>query len=130
MQQDNYEVITFANIDDVDFEGIWGGKTYIVKAKEIKMFPKFLADHFAKQLAVKICIKKAKSWDNESPDLKDLIGEILAPAKVEIGEVKIEEKPQEVEEFADIKEETFVCPTCSKEAGSKAGLMAHMRSHK
>jgi rubrerythrin len=140
METDNYEVISFANIDDGDFVGMWGGKTYPVKAREIKMYPKFLADHFAKQLAVKMCIKTGKSWDNESPELAAFIGKILSPlVEKTVSPVAVVEEVAE-EEFPEIKEvnepkehidnELYVCSECGKSAANKAGLMAHMRSHK
>jgi hypothetical protein len=128
----NYEVVTFSNIDTDDFKGMWGGKEYLVKGKEVKMFPAFLANHFAKQLAVKVCIKTGKSWDNESPELAAIIGRVLSPiaqanpsVATPVAEVVKEPEFPEIEQ-----EEVFTCETCGKTAASKAGLSAHMRSHK
>lgn len=44
-------------------------------------------------------------------------------------EVEVPEVEEVNEEVAEVLEELFICEECGKEAKSKAGLAAHMRSH-
>ena len=113
METDNYEVVTFINIDDEDFAGLFGGKQYPVKKNEVKQFPRFLADHFAKQLGVKILIKQKKDWGNESPELVSMIARILARpvatdvvAPMVVAQEIATEFPEIEEEIEEEKEET------------------------
>lgn len=141
--KNNYEVVNFYNIDSVEFRGMWGGEEYVIAPKERKQFVKFLSEHFAKQLAIKILMRNGQEWGDESPTLKDTMGQILGsvePVKAPTKEpMPIEPKETEdipaTEEFPDVPKEAesekeFVCETCGKSFGRAAALGTHKRVHK
>ena len=49
-----YNTTNFTNIDGEDFVGVWVGEDYLIKAGEIRYFPSFLSEHFAKHLTDKL----------------------------------------------------------------------------
>lgn len=136
----NYDVVTFTNISDTSFTGMFGGKERTFEPHSVTQLPRFLADHFAKHLAVKVLIAKGKEWGNDSKDLQDTVGMILGT--IAVAPVQ-QEQPQPVAkepEFADLKEEEAPepkpgegvgCPTCGKVYKTEAAMKAHVtRSHK
>jgi hypothetical protein len=156
----NYEVVNFYNVGDTEFRGMWGGEEYVIAPKERKQMVKFMAEHFAGQLATKILMKDGKDWGNDSPARQELIAKILGivveipiPTPViyaSTAEVKIESQTEP--EFIDIPVETpkeeiiqepplqetqeipkakvYTCGVCSKSFSHPLALAGHKRSHK
>ena len=100
LERASLEVINFTNINEEDFEGMWGGVPEIIEVGETKPFPRFLALHYTKHLVNKILIRRGESWTAQSlrePLEKECLGEEAtlienkgtAPAPV--GEKKSEE---------------------------------------
>ena len=82
-------VVNFTNIDNDDYEGMWGGEITVIKAGQTKQFPKFLAEHYCKHLVNKMLIKGGQDWSNEIAR-KPLEERILGVVAVE---------PEEAPEF-------------------------------
>jgi len=93
--QTGLEIVNFTNISGADFEGMWGGQPYLVKAGETKQFARWMAEHFAKHLVDKILIKSGKDFGKDSLERKPLEDRILGKVAVPV-EVKKEEVPSEV----------------------------------
>jgi hypothetical protein len=93
--QTGFEIVNFTNISGADFEGMWGGQPYLVKAGETKQFARWMAEHFAKHLIDKILIKSGKDFGKDSLERKPLEDKILGKVAVQV-EVKKEEAPPEV----------------------------------
>ena len=149
--QKQLEVVNFNNIDNEDFNGMWGGVqggTYFVPAKTVKKFPRFLADHFKKALAVKILMKENKDFGNDSPLLADKMAQIVTEDP-ELPSVVMPEEPKKKPEFEEVKylptepvkapelpvepvieAKGYVCSTCQKTFKNALGLAGHSRSHK
>ena len=131
------DVVNFTNIDNENYEGMWGGETTVIKAGETRPFPKFLAEHYCKHLVNKILIRGGRDWSDQvarEPLEKKILGQ---SAKVE----PVFEKPVQKEEvFAEVPKEEpkvepiealkLVCDVCGKVAKSNAGLAVHKKSHK
>jgi hypothetical protein len=133
-EQNQYDIVVFNNVDSEDFNGMWGGVeggTYFVPAKTTKQFPRFLADHFAKALAVRILAREGKDFANDSPFLKEKMGEILqASIKVNPVTETITAEPKEEVEFPEVAEEIAeasqtLCSYCGKVYKTEAALKAH-----
>ena len=79
---EDLSVRNFTNIDSEDFEGMWGGVAYPVKAGKTTQFPGFMVDHFAGQLAKKILLRQGGNFmdDVKTPRL---IAEIKGEVEVE-----------------------------------------------
>jgi hypothetical protein len=95
---DELNVVNFTNIDNQDYEGLWGGEITIIKAGQTKQFPKFLAEHYCKHLVNKILIRGGQDWSNQiarDPLEKKILGSVSVEVE-ETETVKVE------------KEETFV----------------------
>lgn len=116
LEEESLMIATFTNTDDDDFEGMWGGKAKEIKSGETIMVPRFLAEHYAKQLADKILLRK----DNLGDELgrKKIYGECLSEPKTvvapkeEVAEAKVEEfseleeTPEEVPEVKPVRRRT------------------------
>ena len=101
---DNFTVLNFTNIDEEDFEGMYGGKTELIRRGQTKAFPAKIAKHFAEQLVYKILVKKGKE-PYIDPERQELIDEILGKPKA----VEETSAPKEAieEAVAEEKEEEF-----------------------
>jgi len=133
-------VVNFTNIDNQDFEGMWGGQIEIIKAGQTRQFPKFLAEHYCKHLVNKMLIRQNQDWSavNLREELeKKILGEAKAesvvaekgddrPVFVKGGQIEQEfaEKPKEVAEINPLK-----CPKCDFVGKTKAGLKIHIGRH-
>jgi len=97
---------TFTNTDEDDFEGMFHGERYIIKAGETRIFSERLARHLAKHFAYKMAVKggidKITEGDQGRIAAEAVGSADLPPVPAKAEEPKIEEKPKE-EEFADIK---------------------------
>lgn len=58
MARHEQDLLFVENPTDEDFTVIWGGRPYTVKPNQKQIFPRFVAEHFAKHLADKILLKK------------------------------------------------------------------------
>jgi len=100
----------FTNIDEEDFEGMYGGEVIPLRRGETKAFTGRIAKHLAGQLAYKILLRQKKEphTDSSRPGLIDkMLGEVVAPPPLPIEPVEAPEKEAEKEEeFPEIKEET------------------------
>jgi len=138
----NYDVVSFTNISDKDFVGMFGGKERKFEAHSVTQLPRFLAKHFAYHLATRTLMASGKEWGNESKELKDMLGVILGSAAVKPVEVAsvpetVAAQAQSPVEFEDLKEETvpeaegFACVNCNKTFKTESALKAHgTRFHK
>ena len=96
---EQHEIKDLTNIDNQDFVGVYGSKEHsAVKAGDTASFPSFLVDHFAKQLAKKILIKKGEDFSDVGR-LEELIKQIK-------GDIAVEEKPEESPKKDGVEEET------------------------
>jgi hypothetical protein len=120
----NYDVVNFTNIDGEKFVGIYGGKEKEFAPHSVSMLPRFLATHYAKQLATKILMAQDKDWGNDSADRAQAEARILAEAEKQ-ADVQ-EQAPQEAkeEEFAELKQ-GFTCDVCQREFKTEPALKAH-----
>lgn len=140
---EDYNVINFTNIYKDDFEGIHHQIKYPVKSGETKPFPKFLADHLANQLAIKILLETEKDWGNAQAKLeltKQILGEIAVKVSVPIIETakpnpiteqKSDEPFPEAPKDEVKTEEGFKCDVCGKVIKTEQALKMHRgRFHK
>lgn len=95
---DELSVVNFTNIDNQDYDGMWGGEITVIKSGQTKQFPKFLAEHYCKHLTNKMLIKGGQDWSNEI--LRKPLEERIMGA--------VEVKTESVEAIKEVKEETFV----------------------
>jgi hypothetical protein len=114
-------VKNFTNIDDEDFEGMWGGEKYPVKAGETKQFPGFLVDHFAGQLAKKILLRQGADNFMDPLKTKPLIKQMKGEIEVEVLEEEPEAKPKAKakSKAAPKKEKAFPKKPKAKKRGKK-----------
>jgi hypothetical protein len=136
----NYDVVTFTNISDTLFAGIYGGKETVFTPHSVTQLPRFLANHYAGQLAVKILMGQQKDWGNDSSERTRVIGEILGTKAATVVSDKVNEKVEAVvKEFEDLEEvkETdevkagVLCPDCGKLFKTEPAMKAHVtRTHK
>ena len=105
-------VVNFTNIDHEDYEGMWGGEVTVIKARETKQFPKFLAEHFCKHLVNKMLIRGGQDWsagDLRKPLEDKILGTVSAVAEEEVKpekeEIVFEETPKEEAPKEEVKEE-------------------------
>ena len=63
---DPFKVLTFENITNEEFQGVWNGKTRVFKAHEKAQLTEYLAEHYAKQLIDKMI---GQEFDNAGKDL-------------------------------------------------------------
>jgi hypothetical protein len=134
------EVINFTNIDGKDYEGMWGGIPYLIKARETKQFPRYLAEHFAKHLAIKLLLREAKDFGEDNLErieyVKQILGQVVTEAEVAKEEVPEEPTFEGVKDEEEVKvptvvaNQTFKCEVCGKEFTRKIALAGHMRAHK
>ncbi len=80
------------------FKFTWDGEEYEIKAKDIALFPPFLAEHAAKHLANQILWNKKKEIDD--PLRPKILEDIFSHTEWEIVDLTGKEKKEE-----DIKEE-------------------------
>lgn len=135
----------FTNIDNEDFVQTWDGKEYIVKAGETGLFPKYLVNRMAANLARKIYKRQAYAsfkgteWEKGNAAIRfvnpveetKLMRKIVA---ANFPEEKIEEPVMPTNETVVDKTQvvlppqpTFKCEKCEFIAKSNAGLLAHAR---
>jgi len=93
----NLSVVNFTNVDNHDFEGMWGGQTTLIKAGETRQFPKFLAEHYCKHLVDRILLRGGLVW-TDAALRKPYEDKILGKVVVEAKEVKVVEKAPVVEQ--------------------------------
>ena len=115
------KAILFNNYTDEDFTHNFDGSPWTFKAGEQTRLQEGIAYIMAKHLVDREMMKDKVALSDGSRR-----GYL---AKVLIEEDIIEEESPEKLEKAMLNEK-FVCEVCGKEAKSKAGLAAHMRSHK
>ncbi len=156
--EEQSEVVNFTNIDKEDYEGMWNGRTKVIRAGETIQLAKFLALHYAKHLVNKIIMRESggqADWNDVSirkPFLDRILGEPPAPVQTPVPVIPQEQPvaqeiiPAQTEEFAELKEKTepivtgdvppmigvpkvFVCDVCGKEFKAKIGMLGHRRSH-
>ena len=139
----------FTNIDTEDFSQFWDGKEYIVKAGETGLYPKYLVNRMASNLARKIYKRQAyasfKGTDYEkgnasirfvNPEEEVKLMKLTVAAN--FPEVKQEQPIMPTAETVIDKKlvemppkPIFKCEKCEFTAKSKAGLLAHdRRKHK
>ncbi len=136
-QLDENEVILFTNIDEEDYEAMWGGKTKIIQAGKTESFPRFLANHYAKHLINKILIKKGKDF-GDSLAREPLLAKILEqpsqvvsvlenqnaiPTEPEFPKIPKEPEAKSVEEVK--LAENLKCDICGKVVKNEIGLRLH-----
>jgi len=123
------EVKQFVNTNDEDFEGMYGGRPYVVKKGKALLLPEYLAIHLSKQLSYKTLMKKASAVEQESIERGDKnvkspsvsqaeideyakgMVKYVAPEPVEVAKKEIKEEAEakvgEIEkEFEDLKKKT------------------------
>ncbi len=110
MVEDN-EVVNFTNIDTEDFVGKYTGQETIIKARQTKLLPGYLAKHFSKHLIDKILLKEGKTWTDEGfrkPLEKSILGEVTTAPEIEpIPElVEVSDIRQTEPEFSELPKET------------------------
>lgn len=101
-----FDIINFTNIDDEDYEGMWGGEVKVIKAGETTQFPAFLADHYAKHLVDKILLRQGVSDYSDvqlrKPLLEKILGNVYKKAEQEaVKQNEVQAEP----EFVDIPKE-------------------------
>ena len=118
------KAILFNNYTDRDFTHNFDGEPWEFKAGEPTRLQEGIAHIMAKHLVDREMFEDGVPLSDGSR--KNYL------AKVLIEEGAIEETSDVKLETAMLNEdkEVFVCEVCDKEAKSKAGLAAHMRSHK
>ena len=79
-----YDALSFKNVSNADFDHKYEGDTYVVKAGETQIFPRFLAEHLAKHLARRICRSKFKGEHTKMED-----GKQFGPGQLEEVRAKI-----------------------------------------
>ena len=104
----NLSVKNFTNIDEEDFEGMYGGQPISLRRGQTKAFTERIAKHLAGQLVHKILTRKGKDYllDPEREGLiTQMLGEVTALAEepVKFGEVDTTAIEEKVEEFADLE---------------------------
>lgn len=86
----NYDIVALQNIDDEDFvfeyDRSRGNYPYLIRAGEVKRFPRFLAEHALKHLIDKILNKRKEKTNNE------MIRKSLA-SQIVIGEETFQQQP-------------------------------------
>ena len=105
-------VKNFTNIDEEDFEGMYGGEPIVLRRGQTKAFTERIAKHLAGQLVCKILTRQKKNYllDPGRDELMDrMLGEVVAPAPApEPIPAAPAETPspveEEEEEFPEIKE--------------------------
>jgi len=96
---------TFTNTDSEDFEGMFHGEPYTLKAGESKVFTEKLARHLANQLAYKVRIRigvDKVTEDKEKEMAESYVGRVDIPEPVietPKESVKVEKKEEEFEEI-------------------------------
>ena len=103
-------VKNFTNIDNVDFEGVYGGEKRVIKKGKTVPLPETLANHFANQLATKILIREEKDYlsDPKRPVLlRQIIGEVVVPGERTSTNLQKppEKEPEKEEKQADAAKE-------------------------
>jgi hypothetical protein len=109
------DVVNFTNVDNHDFQGMWGGETTLIKAGETRQFPKFLAEHYCKHLVDRILLRSGLVWTDAAlrkPYEEKILGKVVVEIeKLEIKEKAPEEPKETPKEFEGIpKEETKPAP--------------------
>ena len=133
------EVISFTNVDKEDYEGTYGGNPTQIKTGETKQFPRFLAQHFTKQLINKILLRDTQNHGDglARKKLEDqILGELgvltsdLPPQAVPVEPPKeaFEGKPVESSGESVLINE-LKCEDCGQEFRAKIGLISHRRKH-
>jgi len=106
ISEKNYvDVINFTNIDNEDFEGMWGGKITVIKTGETKPFPRFLAYHYCDHLIDKILHRQeVDAGDKSRRD--ELEQKILGNISVTATPVaSVEESVADEDEFEEVPQE-------------------------
>jgi len=101
-EKSSLDVINFTNIDGEDYEGMWGGEITIIKAGEVKPFPRFLAYHYAKHLIDKILLRSGKDSGDDllrQPLEQKILGGIATHLE-ETPKEEVADLSVNVEEFA------------------------------
>lgn len=116
------KIVLFHNPTKEDFTGRWDKIEEVIKAGASRHMELWRAKHYAKHLIDRELNKRNVVTNNQVE--RDLLFKTIV-----IDEEVIEVPSQNVaSELANIEKPT--CEVCGKEAASKAGLAAHMRSHK
>lgn len=101
-EKDKLDVINFTNVDNQDYEGMFGGEVTIIKAGETKPFPRFLAYHYAKHLIDKILLAGSGDFGDELRR-KALEDKILGIVSVPVPTTPSVSTPHIEEKIEDIK---------------------------
>jgi len=135
----------FTNIDKEDFVQTWDGKPYVVKAGETGIFPKYLVNVMASNLARKIYKREAYAafQGTELEKQRAAVRFVNPEEEVKLAKLMVaanfpeEPKPAEpvmptAETVIDKSQvetppQTFNCDKCEFKAKTKAGLAAHRR---
>lgn len=135
----------FTNIDIEDFEQTWDGKPYVVKAGETGIFPKYLVNVMASNLARKIYKRQAYAafQGSELEKQKAAIRFVNPVEEMKLAKLMVQENfpmapiPELVKPTSENiidksqvetpSKPTFKCDKCEYVAKSKAGLAAHSR---
>jgi len=115
------KAVLFNNFTDEDFTHNYDGEPWTFKSKENTRLQEPIALLMAKHLIDRELKKAGKSFDDANRSVlmsKIIIAEDVIEAD---SEIKLETK---------LLNEKFICEICKFEAKTKAGLTAHMRSHK
>ena len=91
-EKDKLDVINFTNVDNKDYEGMFGGVVTIIKSGETKPFPRFLAYHYAKHLINKMLLAGSGDYGDELKR-KALEDRILGNVSVPVQEEELQENP-------------------------------------
>jgi len=87
-ERNSLDVINFTNIDNSDFEGMWGGEVTVIRAGETRPFPRFLAYHYAKHLIDKILLRGGGDYGDEvqrKPLEARILGTVSIPQVEPVG---------------------------------------------
>ena len=115
------KAVLFNNFTDTDFTHNYDGSPWTFKAKEKMRVQEPIAHLMAKHLIDRELRLAKLPFDHFSR--VDMLKKIVIDE-----DVMEAETPEKLE--AEMLNEKFVCEVCGKEAKSKAGLAAHMRTHK
>jgi len=103
-------VKNFTNIDEEDFEGMYGGEPIILRRGQTKAFTETVAKHLAGQLAEKILVRQKKDSyadPGKGELINKMLGDVVAPPPSPIPAAPAETPApaeEKEEEFPEIKE--------------------------
>lgn len=138
---DSFETVPFYNYTSEDFVSeqgaMWNSKSYLIKAGEIKFYPVFLANHFAKHLINREIMRENESALNDDKLRQKIKAKILIsndeankllglPPKKRI--VKVATRKQRKEVISE--KETKVAPVSKNKESEDIPEVEHSKEYK